>query len=118
MSMKVSPIERAVIEAMLADRDLKPVLLTVDFDAVTVIDREFSGVGFLTECERSDVLKLFGNDVFLRWGNVGARLNASKLETGYIVYVDNGYVTGVEGFTYGEPWPDVVKEFELYELHL
>jgi hypothetical protein len=47
---------------------------------------------------------------------VKARLNASKLETGYVVYVDNGYLTTIEGYTYGDDWPESIGSFELYEL--
>ena len=85
---------------------------------VTVSDREFTGAGFLTEFARSRELKLFEDGVYLQWGKVGARLNAAKLETGYLVYIDDGYLTTVEGYTYGEEWPGEVDQFELYELKL
>lgn len=114
--MKATELEQLVIGSMLADHELKPIRATVNFDAVVVGEREFTGVGFLTEFERSEELKLFGADVSLRWGKVGARLNASKTETGCLVYVDGGYVTTIEGYTYGDEWPDQVEQIELYEL--
>lgn len=114
--MKVTELEKLVIGSMLADHELKPVRSSVNFDAVLVSDRELTGVGFLTEFQRSEELKLFEADVSLRWGKVGARLNASKVETGYLVYVDDGYVTSVEGYTYGDEWPDQIEQIELYEL--
>ena len=114
--MEAIELEKLVIESMLADRELKPVKSTVNLDAVVVVGREFTGVGFLVEYERSDELRVFGTGVKLRWGKVGARLNAAKIETGYLVYVDDGYVTAVEGYTYGDKWPDQVKDIELYEL--
>jgi hypothetical protein len=114
--MKANELERLVIARMLADRELKPIRSSVNFDRVIVSDRGLSGAGFLTELEPSDELRLFDSGVSLRWGEVGARLNASKVETGYLVYVDDGYVTAVEGYTYGEPWPDAIDEIELYEL--
>lgn len=114
--MKTTEIEKAVIRMMLGARELRPVRHTVHFDKVTASDRELTGTGFLTEFERSEELKLFDDGVSLRWGGSGARLNASKLETGYLVYVDDGYVTAVEGYTYGEGWPDQVVQIEMYEL--
>lgn len=114
--MQTTELEKAVIGRMLDDRDLKPARTTVHFDKVTVSDREYTGVGFVTEFARSQELKLFDDGVSLRWGKTGARLNASKLETGYLVYVDDGYVTAVEGYTYGDPWPPQVEQIELYEL--
>jgi hypothetical protein len=116
--MRTTELEKAVIESMLADRELRPLRLTVNFDTVTVSDREFTGAGFLTEFERSQELKLFDDGVSLRWGKVGARLNASRIETAYLVYVDDGYLTSVEGYTYGDEWPSRIDRMELYELKL
>ena len=114
--MKATELEKAVIKSMLADRELKPLRPTVNFDAVKVSDREFTGAGFLTEFEQSQELKLFEAGVSLRWGKVGARLNASRIETAYLVYVDDGYLTSVEGYTYGDEWPGSIDCVELYEL--
>lgn len=114
--MKTTELERAVIRRILADPDLKHVRVTINFDTVTVSERDQNGAGFMTHFERSEELRLFDNGVSLRWGKVGARLNAYKLETGYLVYVDDGYVSTIEGYTYGEKWPDLVEQFELYEL--
>ncbi len=114
--MKVTELEKTVIGSILADRELNPIRLSVNFNAVTVRDREFTGAGFLTEFEPTEELKLFDDVVSLRWGKVGARLNSSKVETGYLVYVDNGYVTAVEGYTYGDEWPNQVEQIELYAL--
>ena len=114
--MKVTKLEELVIGRMLADHELESVRSTASFDAVMVRDRELTGVGFLTELERSEELRLFDAGVSFRWGKLGARLNASRLETGYLVYVEDGYVTAVEGYTYGDKWPDEVERIELYEL--
>ena len=114
--MVATELEQLVIRNMFADQELKPVRSTVNFDAVVVGDRDLTGAGFLTEFQRRAELKLFGADVSLRLGKVGARLNAAKVETGYLVDVDGGYVTSVEGYTYGDEWPHRVEQIELYEL--
>ena len=61
-------------------------------------------------------MKLFDDEVSLRWGEVGARINAACIETGYLVYVNRGQITAVEGYTYGEEWPGRVESIEWYEL--
>ena len=114
--MKITELEKIVIERMLVDRTLKPLKLAVDFDRVSIRDREFTGAGFLTEFERSEELKLFDDKTSLRWGKVGARLNASEIETGYLIYVDDGFLTTIEGYTYGEEWPHQIEQIDLYEL--
>jgi hypothetical protein len=66
-----------------------------------VTSRRYTGAGFLTDLDRSEALRLFDEEVSLRAGRVGARLNSNRLETGYLVYIDNGYLTTLEGYTFG-----------------
>lgn len=114
--MRANKLERIIISSVLADQALKVAKSEVNYDAVVVENRELTGVGFLTEFERSEELKLFDDDVSFRWGKVGARLNTSKVETGYLVYVDDGYLTTIEGYTYGDEWPERIEQIEVYEL--
>lgn len=116
--MTLTELELSVLERMLADNEVAPRNRELHAGAVTVTDREFTGVGFLTELQQSPALKLFNDGVSMRWGKVGARLNAAKIETSYLVYVDDGYVTAIEGYTYGDEWPAEVDEVELYMLTL
>lgn len=114
--MTANELEKAIISKMLTDTELQPASRSANLDGTNVTDRTFTGAGFLTEFERSTETRLFEPGTTLRWGKVGARLNTVKLETGYVVYVDDGYVTTVEGYTYGEPWPERVENIELYTL--
>src|SRR5688572_16216057 len=86
------------------------------WDAVVVTDRTMTGVGFLTELERSEELRVFGETISLRWSKAGARLNDAGIETRYLVYVDEGYITCVEGYTYGDEWPASVDRIDMYEV--
>lgn len=47
--MKATELEMAEIRSVLADHTLNPTRTTIGFDAVVVSDREFMGVGLLTE---------------------------------------------------------------------
>lgn len=115
--MHLSTLEKAIVARFLADREFKPDLLGVDVDGLEVIRREFTGVGFMTELRKCDALKLFGNSVSLRWGRVGARIGRPSVDTGYLLYVEDGYLAAIEGYTYGgDPWPADTDHVELYEL--
>ena len=78
--------------------------------------REYTGTGFLTEIEKAPAAKVFEPGTSLRWSKLGARLDDEKLECGFLVYVDDGYLTGIEGYTYGEAWPGDIKSFEIYDV--
>jgi hypothetical protein len=110
--VRVSELEQRVIEALLADRTLAPMKRTLNFDAITVADTDANGHGFMTHLEPSEELRLFDDDVSLRWGRVGAMLNSSVL-TGYVVYVDDGRLNAIEGFVYDGEWPSSIEHIEL-----
>lgn len=115
--MELNKLERALLEKFLEDPSRKPVRELLQWNLINVKRRAMSQVGFLTEFEPSQELKLFDDETSLRWGEVGARLNAAGIETGYLVYVDGGQVTALEGYTYGgEEWPSQVDAVEWYVL--
>lgn len=114
--MLPNELEKTLVEKMLADASLEPARRSIRWDAVNVRDRSLTGAGFMTEFNRSAELTVFADDVSLRWGNVGARLNIGRIETGFLVYVDGGQVTAVEGYTYGDEWPSTIDTVEWYEL--
>lgn len=116
--MEANELEKIIMGRLLNDPALKPVKAAIDFGRVVVVERNMTGAGFFTGFERSDELKMFDASVSLRWENVGARLNASGLETGYIAYVDDGYLRTLEGYTYGEEWPENISSIEVYEPKL
>lgn len=114
---RLNGLERAVLEKFLTDKDLSALMSRVDLDAVKVAKRSLTGVGFFADFERNEALHVFGDMRSVRWGKVGARLNAERIETGYLVYVDKGYLTGLEGYTYGgQEWPDEITDVEVYDL--
>lgn len=115
--MQVNELERALLEKLLGDPSRKPARKSLQWNAINVKNRGMSEVGFLTEFDPSPELKVFDDAISLRWGEVGARLNAAGIETGYLVYVDDGQITAVEGYTYsGEEWPSRVDAIEWYDL--
>ena len=50
----------------------------------------------------------------MRWTKASARLGPTQVETGYVIYVDNGYVTAIEAHTYGESWPTEIWPLNFY----
>lgn len=114
--MDLTDLEKSVIQAMLTDPELNPTTRYLGGAEIRVETRDYSGAGFLTKLTRSDGAKLFADEQSFVWGKVGARLNRERLHTGYLVYVEHGWLTALEGYTYGEDWPSLVEEYEVYRL--
>lgn len=101
---------------MFSDPTLVPSPRHVCGTQLTVLDRGLTGVGFITGFARTPETKLYEPPISTRWGKVLARLNRCT-GADFVVYVDDGHLTAVEGCTFGgEPWPDEITHFELRDL--
>ena len=85
-------------------------LLRAQLDRATVTSREFTGVGFFTELEvPEDVPRApLGERVVFDGGpgeGVGAEFEGLAHGAGFIVFIEQGRLKMLEGFTYDEPWP-------------
>ncbi len=118
MGAQLTEIEEAVVRRMLADSatSLREGALE-SLARFVVEDRHFTGKGFIVSFVHNDETRLFPVDMSMRWGmGVMGRLNGA-LDVGFVVYVDDGYVDAIEGYTFGgDEWPEAVSEFELFEL--
>ena len=113
----MTDLESAVIHRMLSDPECTPNRRAIDpSNPLEVEERSIGEVGVLTTFVRNEAAKLFDDDISMRWGKVWGRLN-SAVDVDFVVYVDKGYVTGVECVTFGgEPWPYLITEFTLAEI--
>jgi hypothetical protein len=84
------------------------------FDSVFVRERWFSGAGFFTDLSKNDILKVDKNGVEEIWGEVGAKLNDDSIDSGYLLYIRDGYIETIEGYTYGDDWPEDIYNFTPY----
>lgn len=112
----MTPLESAVVHRMLGDPLCSPIRRALDPPGLLQVEeRSVTEVGFITTFVRNTDSKLFDGDISMRWGKVGGRIN-SKVDVDFLVYVDDGYLTGVEAVTFGgESWPSLINEFKLTE---
>lgn len=106
-------VEMTVLEALLADPLLAGRVRTNELRRLVSASREMTGQGFITQLENTESARLFESDVNLRWGSrIDATVNG-EVRVGFVVFVDEGRVDAVEGFTYEEEWPETVEKLEL-----
>jgi hypothetical protein len=75
------------------------------------VKRELSGVGFYTYFETPKNLAI--DDLSVRFGDVAAKIRDLKNGAGFVIYIEHGLLKMLEGYTYDEPWPKEVADFEL-----
>ena len=110
--MLLEPLESAVLQKLL-DGD-HPVLVALrgQLPGLSVKERKQTGTGFFTEfstaAAASPAPLVSGK---LRFGDVQATINGLKHGAGFLLYVDQGLLHFLEGYSYEEPWPEQVCEF-------
>jgi hypothetical protein len=103
-----SSLEQVVIATILAPDH--PVLnaLRRQFERSHVASRETTGVGFFTELDvPTDVAPAPVKPGRLDLGDVTATIEGLEHGAGFVLFVQDGVLDFLEGFSYDEPWPDV-----------
>ncbi|WP_139159036.1 hypothetical protein [Vibrio sonorensis] len=109
--MKLNSIEKALIKEFFYRKGI-----TVGddfFSGLNVSNRELSVVGFLTDLERCSQLKMGEENETYKFGDLGAKINES-IDTGYLVFVKNGFLDAIEGYTYTDDWPEEISKIDIY----
>jgi hypothetical protein len=78
-----------------------------------VKSRELTGVGFFTTfipAQSDDVLSRVKS---FKIGDVFAKIEGTKHGAGFLLYVENGKIYMLEGYTFDDPWPSEIGEFKL-----
>ena len=82
----------------------------------TVADRKHTGVGFFTHfnLQLNALVKRDLKDMTI--GGVGAEFPNLRHGAGFILFIREGVVQMLEGYTYDETWPENTEEFKLFRL--
>lgn len=80
--------------------------LQKQLSVASVKDRTISKYGFFVDyvINNSDAVTL-GQDVNLMLETDGWKINGLEHGSGYILWIQNGLIHSLEGYSYEEPWP-------------
>jgi hypothetical protein len=108
----LTPLEREVIAAFLTPAD--PVVdgFRAQLEACRIKSREFTGVGFYTQLVVPQAMAVAGIDR-LTLSGVAAAIDGLRMGAGFVLFVQDGMLDLLEGFTYDGPWPDRVEGFDV-----
>lgn len=111
--IKLSPFEEQVINKLLAGDSHVLAILRKQFGVATVTDRQFSGAGFVLEFNVPTHSPIISDDASFEITDVVADISGISNGAGFVLYIRNGKLASLEGFTFDEPWPDVISDFQL-----
>ena len=83
--------------------------LQSQFEKISVQRREIHTYGFSTYYTVTAVAETLGEDVNLQLGEHQWEVNDLDYGSDYILWIKNGRISCLEGFTYNEPWPKEIQ---------
>jgi hypothetical protein len=109
----LTPLEKAVVDMML-DKSGEPFeTVRQQLAHATVAKREFTGVGFFTDFSVSADAPVRRDLASMEISDVGAEFSSLQHGAGFVLFIRDGVVSMLEGFTYDEPWPERTDDFKV-----
>lgn len=105
-------LEKAVLEKALCGNFPEIIKIRRQIEKCTVVKRELTGFGFYTTFSVSgDIPWVSGNNAKL--GDVIGEIEGLHDGAGFLLYIVNGVIDMLEGYSFDEPWPLSIDKFQL-----
>ena len=109
-------LETEVMQLLLAGQHPVLEILRAQFKCSRVKKREMTGAGFYLSFETDSALK--ATDISqITLGDVHAQIEGLKNGAGFVLFIVDGLVGCLEGYSYDEPWPNEIKKYSLTYSH-
>lgn len=118
MQDKLIELEKEVMKMLLDGNNEVLKSLRIQYEDAQIVNRQLSQKGFFTNFNiNRDEQRLEGKKSF-QLGDVVGQLNNVKDGVGFVLFIKDGAITMLEGFTYGnENWPETILNYELCYLN-
>lgn len=104
--------ERAVLEKLFAGDHAVLAVLREQAQEARIASRKYTGAGFFLAFEVPPNAPVFSTQEF-HFGDVSAVIDGLRYGAGFVVFVRDGRLDTLEGYSYEEPWPNKIRDFEL-----
>lgn len=111
---ELTALETAVLDVLLRDDLPQYASLREQVRTSKVRLREMTGVGFFTQFTISPEAPLLPGSPSFELGDVAGSAAGVQHGLGFLLFVRQGKITGLEGYTYDEPWPDPLEDFKVF----
>jgi hypothetical protein len=109
----LNEFEQQVLDKLLAGEHPVLVTLRAQAERAQVRRREYTGVGFFCDFDVPSDARALPTSGDFHLGDVNASLDGLNHGAGFVLFVRNGRLATLEGYTYEEPWPQQVRNLEL-----
>jgi len=113
MNSKFVQFERDIMKKILSENPNVSDRIEKQYESSKVISREFTGVGFFTKFEIFDTSLRLPHSPNLVLGDAHANIQGLEYGAGFILFVTNGLISTLEGYSYGEIWPENIEQYTI-----
>lgn len=106
-------LEKAVLERLLAGDHEILVALRAQARHMRINSRKQTGAGFYCNFEVPAEISPINGPQNFELDDVDASIDGLEYGAGFLLFVRNGRMSFLEGYSYEEPWPTEVKNFRL-----
>jgi hypothetical protein len=112
---KLDILEQAVLDKLLAGEHPALAVLRRQATMARVAGRKNTGVGFFCDFEVDESAPTLLGDFQI--GDVFGELEGLAHGAGFVLFIRDGQLSMLEGFTFDEPWPQQLRGFKLAYQH-
>lgn len=113
MNDNLEQLENDVLQLLLKGEEATLETLRSQLHSAERVHREKTGCGFFLHFNVAADAPRLPNRVSLRFGDVSAELEGLRHGAGFVLFIDDGLLTMLEGFTYDEQWPASIRSYKL-----
>jgi hypothetical protein len=114
MEEVLSELERAVLSALLAGDDPRLATLGEQLEVATVTGRDVTGAGFFTRFSVPPPVARVAEPIKNPIDDVCAELAGEEHPAGFLLWLEDGALQALEGFSYVESWPQDARLRRLF----
>lgn len=111
--MELSEFEKAVMNKLLEGEQPSLEVLRQQLQRARVRNREHSGTGFFVEFDVDPNAPTLERKHRFHFGDVRANVERLASGAGFVLFIDEGRLEMLEGYSFGEPWTQPVTRFSL-----
>jgi hypothetical protein len=112
----LTPLEKAVLDKLL-DKAGEPFeTIRRQLSVVTLAKRNFTEVGFYIEFVLLTEAQVKRDAPDMTLGGIGAEFPGLEHGAGFVLFIRQGVMSMLEGFTFDEKWPESTSEFKLFKI--
>lgn len=105
--------EQAVMQKLLEQDTPINTILYEQYKQATVVKRDFTGVGFFTDFIVPKTAPSITEPVAHGYGDVQCSINGIDCFGGFVLFIENGVMACLEGYSYGHEWPNIITSYHL-----